>query len=631
MTKLSGDKAARQDSLRQPVEGPQGAQVTPPSVPVAEQAKSRRKAPTVQQVLERCKSDRDFWQQRNQRMQRHQDLFDLVEKSSKEGQILVYLNDPKVLVRKISGLIARRQHRIEVPPRGEENAERAQRIENGCRWWDKQVSVDWSEDLHNPLRYDEAQSLLLRGWVCERIMLNPDDEAFVDCVLFDPFNVYPRLSGKRIRRVTHAFEATIEELIETFPECADQFADQDETQKKKCFGYYENVEPYWYCVVTADSETFIKKPVKLEYFSWDISIAQGAFSHHAIADNPVEEQAAKIGEGFLDSIEGIYKLMNKFVTILANAANKQENPPKLVTTINGEPKEVDLSAGAENTLIVGEGLQVLPTGVQIGQFMPLLTTLQDRLNKGSIPGAMFGEGTALNSGFMSALMMGAAQDTLWTFIEALGLHHTRRYQRFLELFKKFADRPLPIVAKAAQPNNKDLAGKRVWGELLSVEDVEVNGTYVEVTYEDITPQDRVALGQLAALLVREKLISLFTARGKYLGLDDPELENNRVLAELVNLNEDAVKKLAMLSLKILGRDKELGALMDALNQEEVQKAAAANPQLQAGNPAGQGPGQGPMMGLAPNTLPPEAAGLPGTQPNDAELLAAMLSGGMPGM
>lgn len=563
-------------------------------------AKPKVKAPTIDDVLSKCKKAEDFWRYRNDRFIRHNDLFELQEQTAPKGQILAYMNDPKVLIEKLSGMVARRKQRVQCPARSEDLMDVAQRIENGCRQWDQHVENGWFEGIHNPLAYDRAQSLFLRGWLTERIMLStePDNDMLVDDVLFDPYNIYPGLAGQKIQYVSHIFKTTREDLTNSFDEARKRWKDEDLDKEVQCYSYYSNVAPYWHAII-ADGE-WVKKPAALDYFPWVIAVAKGAIGHFPIGDRQPEEHAEFIGCGFLDAIEGVYDLVNKFITILANAVAKQENPPKVIHTVDGQPKLIDLDTGGTSWLLGNERVELMDVGPKIGQLMPLLSALQDRMNKGGLPSALFGEGTSLDSGFMSALLMGAAQDTIWTFVNALASFHQLRYKKFLTIFERFSDTGIDILVKAGGKNKK--SGRKVFSGKLTAEDVGNNGTYVEVTYDDISPQDKVALANVAAMLTREKVISMFTAREKFLGLDDPELEESRVLADVLLMNPEFMKKAALLEWKKLGKHKELAKLIKEIEQEELETKKAMQ---QQGNPMQQ-----PQQGNAPTQtngggLPPE--------------------------
>lgn len=638
MADMSAELAGTQDAAINPLDAPT-------SGGTASALDRQAPAPTIEEIQERAKDDEAYWSARNERMVEHQDLFDLVEGTSQDGTILVTLNDPKVYIEKIAGLLGRKEYRIEVPPKGASNSSVAQRIENALRWWRNYASRSWQRGLHNPLPYDQAQSLLLRGWVCTRLMLDPEEEGLIDETLFDPYYIYPRIGRKKVIRVSHIYYATVDELRVDFPDKASLFEGMSPNQRLKLISYYENQAPYWNAIVV--NGEWLQEPQQLGYWSWVIAVAKGAFSHSAIGDRQAEDHSKYIGVGFLDALSSMYDLLNKYITIMANAAGKMENPPKLVQTMNGQMKEIDLAPGATSVLAVGENFKVIDVGPNLGSLMPLIQTLQDRMNKAGLPAAMFGEGTNVESGFMGALMMGAAQDTLWTFVSGLAAYHSMRFEKYLTLFRDFSGVNLPVLsppssvpAQATPSGQPGFGGgsaspaRSIWGEELSPQDIATNGTYVEVVYEDISPQDRIALANLAALLVEKKLVDLRTAREKYLGFDDPDTIGNRVLGDLVYMNQNAVQILTGMSLAQLGRNEDLGALMGQAQQlmagpnnqataQTVPTAAAEQPQQGLGRPGAlaQAPGIGPA-GIRQPGVPPEMMGqrqIP--QLNDEQMLA----------
>lgn len=594
--------------------------------------KAKHRKPTLEQIKKWAKADQTYWDGRNKRMLRHQNRV-LMKRKALDGNkadTRVYLNDCKVLIEKISSMIARRTPRIEVPPKGEENTAAAQRIENALRWWSGYLNRQWQEGLHNPLPYDQAQSILLRGWLCERIMLNSDDESWIDDTVFEPMNLYPRMGGKRVKRVCHVYQSTVGEIIEEFPDAEDKFVGQDEDRKLSCIGFYENREPYYHAVI-ADDE-FVKDVTDLGYWPWVMSVAKGAISHHEYPGGEVDDVTSNIGAGFLDAIEDILDALQRFLSMLTAAAAKQENPPVGITTSSeGEIREVQLGAGDTSHFVAGDKVEVFEIGAKVGTLMPIISTLQDRANKAGLPAPMFGQGGELASGYMGALMMGAAEDTVWAFIKALEGFQSRRNEKILQIYAAYSDRDLPILAPSTWDSTAVQKGKMVWGEKLSPDDIKANGTYVSVVYEDFSPQDRVALGNLAIMLVREKLVDLATARDKYLGLDDPGLINDKVLSDMAYLSQDVVQARTKIELAKREMLPELIALLEAEAKKNEAEAQAA---LRGAIPPGAGPGAGgpgsaepgPMGGLPTTALSPMASGQVQPVANDQEIVARLMEG-----
>lgn len=553
--------------------------------------------------------DKAHWLKRDERMQRHHKLWRLDQpaRNRMDGTLLVTTNDPKVFIEKAASMAVAKDHRIEVVPKGEQHVAAAERIENACRWKRAYERRMWREGLHNYLDYDQAQCLFLRGWLTVRVMLDPDSRTFVDETLFDPLTVYPRVAGKRVSRVCHVYRTTIDDLREDFgelPATFDARKDEDEVEVRSV---YLNAPPYWHCVVV-DGD-WVKEPTGLDYWPWVLATAKGAFSHHATDWEPADQSAEHVGQGFLDAMEDAYRDLNDLATILLNLLAKQENPPMITTDPAGKPLEVDTGIGGRTPFATGQAAAPIEVGAKLQHIEALITMMQDRENKAGFSAVAWGEGAGIQSGYQASLLMHAIQNSLEAFIRCLEGFHSARYEKWLELYRDHGlDAGIEIVAKVGttldgKPAPKSLRGRRAWGTVLLPADVEANGTDVDVIYEDIAPQDRLALTNMAATLVSSGLVSLETARDKYVGLDDPGVESERVLADLVFKNPAVVDLLSELALRRGGRWNELQALRAAHAQQ-----AAAGPPPGPGGPGGPpgAPGAGGIVkeSMSFKDLPP---------------------------
>ena len=580
---------------------------------------------TSEDIIRYASEDIGLWSQRNERMEEDQDRFLLKrkQKSGDTGELQIYLNDPRVIVEKLAGMSSRRAHRIEVPPQHADTAEAAQSIENACRHWHQLVSREWEEALHNPLAYDQSLAAFLRGWVVSRLTLDTESPSFVREELFDAYTVYPQIGQRGIRRVTHQYMSTVGEMADSFKKAKKVLEGHESEEPIQCIGYYENKPPYW-CGIIANGE-FIKDPAPLGYWPWVIGISKGLFTHSPLGQMDRSDSARHVGEGYLEALRDVLDDMNHFISILANMPARELNPPVVLNTESGEPKDIEMAPGSRTILVQGESWQKIEVGPGMGEFIPLLSTLQDRINKASLPSAMFGEGTSLESGFMSALLMGAAEDNIWPFLKMLEGYHSRRYSKFLEIFEQFwpdSDTGFDYIASAAEESETIEKGQRVWGGQLLPQDIHANGTHLEVHYEDISPQDRVALGHLAALLIEKNVVSMKYGRSKYLNIDDPEKINDEILQERVFLNPKAVDTLTEIALMEGGDMKRTVAWWKA-KLEEQQTAQQSGPVPGPGQAPGPAPGPG---SLPTNVLPQTNTGAINPVPSDEELMAALQQG-----
>ncbi len=585
------------------------------------------KKPSLDQILARAKADKERWEKRNERMERHERLYSLERPVTKAGEVVVVLNDPRVVTQKVAQTLARRKKRIMVAARGEENRVPAQRIENTLRWYEGYAGHKWQDGLHPPFDFDIALTLTLRGIVAERITYDKDSKVGISEKIIDPYHIYPKLGSDRIERVCHIYKTSAGTVKEEFPE-SKYVADLDDDTEVTVTGYYENRPPYFHAIIVDNQ--FVKEPVGLDYWPWVIRLAKSGVGQTPIGSRTEKEALAEIGQGFLDCIEDTVRDMNRYVTVMASAAAKMENPPKVVFSVNGQTNEVDIETGGTTTLAVGENVQLLEIGPKIGQLMPLLTTFQDRLNKGTLPASLFGSGAGAESGFDRALMLGAAEDTLRMFSVALESFHAARFSKILEIFERLGPDSVEIVSVKKKA--------RLWGTGMTVADVKANGTFVEVVYPDSTPQDRAAMANIAIALTDKKIWSLLRAR-EMTEVDDPEGENRQILREMIYLDPDMIKRLAEIHWEELENSPELQMLMKIKREKaEAEKAArmaagmgmpGATNMPAGGVPTGGSPmGNLPTGGMPSSTLPPAEAGLQPDATGAMDLINQIATGGL---
>ena len=205
------------------------------------------------------------------------------------------------------------------------------------------------------------------------------------------------------------------------------------------------------------------------------------------------------------------------------------------------------------------------------------------------------------------MMTDAARDALFAIVEAMEDMQETANEYTLMLVRDFVDSDIGFWTKDAQ-------GQTHSGITLAPEEVEAVGIENEVHYRDISPKDRASMAQLAAMLTDKKLISLETAREEYLMLDNPERENERVLYDLVNMDEDIVKK-GLVPMALAKTDPDLFKFYMMLKMAELQ-----------GGPGQGQPGQAPQPTQGPPGLPPGVAppiGQPGANPLLQALGSAM--------
>lgn len=584
--------------------------------------------------------DVDRWEARNTRFKDHQDLWLLTKPSTSElaadiPSDLTILNDPKVIVRKTSALIARHPNVIEVPAAPGVEPDVAQRIENFLYSWDQSVNQRWMGGLHAPYRYDQAFYMLLRGWLCERTLLDPDGEddlrydpsALWDHQIFDPANIYPHTSGNAVDRVTHVYWASAGDLKNDpfFEDYArdslrvgkhDEVADGTSIQVRALYwrdasddqGGKGHSPSWWHAVIGGavspntgyspiqDSE-FIKPPVELGYNPWTITIAKGAAYRQTPWDT-AEGYLSEIGTGILDEGYDAYKQISRMATKLATLLSNESNPPISVYLQNNTPKQIRMAPGSRNFFLLKEKMEAHRIGPGAGDFKLLWDILMQRVDRASLPSSFYAEYNG-QSGFSAATLMAAGKDILFPFVEGINRADEMKYKKVLEIYRDHGpSRKLPV---RMPPDGMG----RVLSATINASDIKKQGTYVLIDRDDMTPQELAQKVNIGLAAVREKAISLQTFRREWMKIKNPDKENLLVLAEQVYLNEQVISQLVPIALADTGQEK--------LRQvwEMVQNPLPPNtPGGQVQMPPGAVPGQrqiNPANPPGPPALPP---GLP---------------------
>jgi hypothetical protein len=544
------------------------------------------------------------WDIRNTRFQRDQDLFMLAKPSESSSWTsaesdLIILNDPRTMIKKVSRILARHPNTIEITPISPDLTSTAQRIENYCYSVEQSLALRWMRGLHNPYRYDQAFYLSLRGWLCQRTLLMPEGEkdmatdpaAIFDHQIFDPANVYPYVAGGQVVRVTHAYSLTAGELKmdpmmagQKMPKFMDDMDDNTSLGLRAI--YWKNPGDLgWYHGVFTGSE-WVKEPTEIGYNPWDIILANG-ISYTA---TPWDDQQYldQIGTGILDESAANQSYLNRAVTKLNALLSLEANPPVTIYTLDGTPRKINFRPGSRMFLTTKDKLEAHRVGPQLGDYKLLWDILTQRAERAGLPPAFFAEYTG-ESSMAHSVLMSAGRDVLYPYTEALNAADMLKYKKLLELYRDYG--PGQSLRVKMQPNALGIGTV----DAITAQDIQSQGTDVEVTRSDMTPQEMIQKLNLGMALADKKAISLRTFRGRdWINLRNPDRENLQVLAEGVYLNDQVIQALVPVALS------ETGQGMLAQVWSSLQTGMP-----QPGSPADQGamPPGGPQ-GLPSQVLPP---------------------------
>lgn len=587
----------------------------PVPVPRSRSRPRPRKKPDLSQVQQRIEKAVSFWSARDDRMDEDEQLYRLsinvagVVPTEGLEDALVVRNLPYVTVEKIAAIVGSEWPRFSVVSPSESLLRQAEEVEELLRFlwreWDRQ----WRSSLHSGLLRDAAHFLALRGWVAVRLSYNEQEEIPVRVELVDPRAVYPLPGSTGLRYVAVRRKVTVSEVFDYWPDRAvEVLGDREDDEVVDLEAYYDEV----YHAVLVEGR-FLQEPEEhgLPFCPWVIAVAGGS----PIRASEVNSQdwTAHVGVSAFHGVKQLYRQMNRVLTQLATEVARIANPPVLFyfDPLEGdEPRELDLSPGAVNVLIAPkERVELIRTSPNPSDLGPLLSVLREDIDRGSLPGVLWGAVGPETSGFAIAQLSRSAKESLAPVLLAMEQMVADVSSKALQILGEVHRRPVGMVVR-------DSRGRWVAGKAVTPETLEQVGYRVEVAYRDVTPQDRGAMAQVAALLTDRKLVSLRTAREEYLGIDNPDLENDRVLEELIYLDQETVRDY-LVPLALARFSPELFQIWFARQMREREAARAQQAAGQTGGRVPPGGPPGPPPGPPPGAPHPGAPPAPGIPPQPA--------------
>jgi hypothetical protein len=557
--------------------------------------KKGKKKPTPEQIEGSVSRVTAMWAARDNRMDEDLQLYRLTQESTTAGEI-VQKNTPYVVVEKAANMIASQTPTIQIVAPSEADRDQAQKVENFLRWsWEKWNKRWRKSQFQGSLRHDLAHFLCLRGWAAARIWYDEEADTGrehpIKIKLFDPRGIYPMPGDDGLQYVVHRYWTTYGELNEEWPEAEKKFRTENPEDQVEVTEYYDD----WFHYISVAGT--VVKPVTQHgygFVPWVINTGNGAPIRATAVDQTswVQEVGVSIFHGVKNSYKSLNKIMSQLATQVANAAN----PATLYyydPALNETPQPLDYTAGTTNYLLYDrERVDPLNLNTNPTEVGPLMDSLIDDIQKGTLPSVLWGQG-GTQSGFNASMMTDAARDQLFSIVEAMQETVEQLNECQLLLIRDFVTEDIGFWTR-------DPSGNAQSGVTLSAADIEAVGVENTVKYRDISPKDRATMAQLAAMLTDKKLISLETAREEYLMLDNPERENERVLFDLINMDEDVVKK-GLVPLTLYQTDPALFQFYMTLKAAELAGNAQQGPPGMPPMPPGMGGGGPP--GLPPGVQP----------------------------
>lgn len=562
-----------------------------------------------------------FWQLRDTRMDDDEVYYNLESDVEGDGELIVS-NMPFTVVEKVSNLLGAQRPSIEVLAPANDLRDTAQKASDALTWAWGQWDDVWRESgIQGSMFRSMAFFLALRGMVAARINYLPDAEERelpISVKLFDPRQVYPMMGDRGLRYVVLKQRYTIGQVIEEYEEAEALFEGREDTEDIELEAYYDD----WFHAVYADSK-LLKAPEAHEYGFVPWVISPGYGSPIRATDNDAQGWVERASYSIFHGSRALYDQFNAVLSQIATDVARSADPPlvyKYDPANPDEPQKIRLQPGAVNYLIYDkESVEPISLSTKPSDVAPLMDKLSSDIARGTLPDILWGGGIG-QSGITSSILTDSAKDALFPLLEGMKWTIRRINSLALRLIRDLHDEPVGFYVKDRS------TGQWEGGVTIAPGEIEEIGLENVVEYRDVAPKDRMAMASMAQMLVKEKLVSMETARREYLGLENPERENDLVLTDLIYMDENAVKNV-FTPLALFRSDPEHFLLWQLSKQHELMTQGGGGgggaPMGPGGRPPGppMGPPGGP--GLPPGVMPPIMQ--PGADPM-AQSIGSMLGG-----
>ena len=582
----------------------------------------------INHIAESADADVDFWKARNDRFMDSQRYWEIgtrygqhspvvnsvvvnesPEKPTGETEVLE-LNDGYLIVDKITSMVTGASWGLDVPPKSPEFDDKAQDIEDWLRWMDREMETQHVATLNSTTLRDEVQYSALRGWITGMILPSPETPSTpLKYVLEDPMFVFPRYSGDKLIRVTRRYTLTALEAQGSFPNAFEFLLDFEEDEELEVTEYFDEI--YRVAILSegfgsrngrsgVDSRKTVLQPlVKHGYKKidgspmnpWMIIVPRGTPSRRVGDIRSKEDRkksAALIGLDVLHPVKHIIDALERVTSMQMTEVAKGVDPPKIIYYDGSNlPHEVDMGIGGANYMILNqEKVEILNTTTMKPDAGPLLTLLNDRLQKGGIPGVLYGQAGFALAGYAINLLTQGAQDVVQPILQGIKAYRELKYRRMLEMYVGVASTfsgPLPFGAP-------DRISEQMYTGVKTInpQDIVANGVYVEVTYDELMPRDLPGLVAAVVAANQAGMMPLYDAMKK-IGTKDPKQAMQR-LAEGLNFQDPMVQKhLARIAGSKSGNVLLKQAIQGAMAEEQMMMQMQQQMQMQQ---AGQGGAKG---------------------------------------
>lgn len=570
----------------------------PPAKPV------KREPPTEAWLEEEATKLKDFWQPQKDRMKEDQELYELVREEPEEGESEVVFNDPRVQINKVARMLASAEWRAVFDPdidpmpnywgQVSERDDSATLKEKFVSWAWTEGDKAWREGLNAGLKTTLLKQALVRGMMAIRVKPaatseDAEEEEFpFELTPIDAINLFPRLRGASVGHYVHQYETQWGDVAE---EWGLEDDNKDPNDAVKVLAYYDE----WYWALMIDG-TFVKEPEEhgLGFCPIVVAVAEGGEFR---GDDQTQESdwVRFVGTGLLEDVRQAVKDRNRAATQRDEMISRTINPAYVTWTKDGKPILVDLRNGAANPMNIDdkEDVRLLNPGAASVDLAKHEQDLDSRIQRGTVPWLLFGEGDSPLSGYAISLTSKNARDILEPWIECYSGLVERVNVRLLRMV---ANPELGIASDLTVAGSSGKLGR--FRERIAASQLGQDFSHT-IEFGDVLPSDLPAILGMALQAIQAKLLSRRTILEKLLNsvTSDSKGELVNIMREEAALS--AGQQMAQLGIKALQVMLGEGGMTDAFGEA----TEAPQPQLS----------EGPTGGLSPEVLPQAEMGIPPQQ------------------
>lgn len=206
---------------------------------------------------------------------------------------------------------------------------------------------------------------------------------------------------------------------------------------------------------------------------------------------------------------------------VVNPDDVADAPGELEQAVQAKPIKVEL--GFQETVFTGEDIRYLippPIGRDLNEMAQILRTLGDRQTIASV---LYGQWPGSDSsGWMVAQLMAAAKSVYGPISKNTNRATAEMLSFLFEVIDRQIGLPVPVYGSS---------GKRKKG-YLEIGPKEIRGYYqCEVERKVLVPSDEIPRGTYAAQMAQQGYMSTLRAMEKYMDVDNPTEELDRIFAE----------------------------------------------------------------------------------------------------